>query len=100
MLRIAHRIASVFNAPPIAAVGASAQGAVPALEQVPARLECMPAVWSCHLATLTRAGASCHGMVDRLENEYGQAKNVEQPNRIRFSGFTGVLRLQLEKNEV
>ena len=69
MLRIAHRIARVFNGPPIAAAGASAQGAVLALEQVLARLECMPTVWSCYPATLTRAGASCHGMVDRLENE-------------------------------
>ena len=32
MLRIAHRIARVFKAPPIAAAGASAQGAVHALE--------------------------------------------------------------------
>ena len=100
VLRIAHRIARVFNAPPMAAAGASAQGVVPAFEQVLAGLQCMPTVWSCHPATLTRAGASCHGMDDRLENEYGQAKNTEQPNHMRFSGFSGVLRLQLENNEV
>lgn len=69
VLRIAHRIARVFNVPPIAAAGASAQGVVPALEQMLAGLQCMPTVWSCHPATLTHAGTSCHGMVDRLENE-------------------------------
>lgn len=85
--RLALRIARVFNTPPLADVEFLAQS--PSW--------CDPTVWRVSEGSLTES-KSCHGMDDRLFDEYGRPHypDTEDKPSWRFDGFCAQIRVILE----
>ncbi len=88
--RLAHRIARLFNAPPLQSAEL--------LNDAPSRHESI--IWRTSQRGLTESMNS-HGLYDRIFDEYGRPKE-HLPGQIpgwRFDGFCGQLRVHLENGE-